>query len=71
MVSCSENFSLEWSKKLCSIYFPTSFSWNFLFKVNNLGPVPQKMVKFNPGLIQILSKAFLPKNMQPELTKHC
>ena len=28
-----------------------------------LGPVPQKMVKFNSGLSQILSKGFLSKNM--------
>ena len=27
------------------------------------GPVPQKMVKFNPGLSQISSKVFLSKNM--------
>ena len=35
------------------------------------GPVPRKMVKFNPGLSQILSKVFLSKNMQLELTKYC
>ena len=29
------------------------------------------MVKFNPGLSQILSKVFLSKNMQLELTKYC
>ena len=29
-----------------------------------LGPVPQNMVKFNPGLSQISSMVFLPKNMQ-------
>ena len=33
------------------------------------GPVPQKTVKFNPGLSQILSKVFLPENIQLELTK--
>ena len=38
---------------------------------NLLGPVPQKMVKFNPGLSQISSKVFLSKNMKLELTKHC
>ena len=27
------------------------------------GPVPQKVVKFNPGLSQISSKVFLSKNM--------
>ena len=31
--------------------------------------VSQNMVKFNPGLSQILSKVFLSKNMQLELTK--
>ena len=34
------------------------------------GPVPRKMVKFNPGLSQILSKVFLSKNMLLELTKY-
>ena len=29
----------------------------------DLDPVPQKMVKFNPGLSQILSMVFLSKNM--------
>ena len=28
-----------------------------------LGLVPRKMVKFNPGLSQVLSKVFLSKNM--------
>ena len=36
-----------------------------------LGPVPRKMVNFNPGLIQFLSKVFLNKNVQLELTKQC
>ena len=27
------------------------------------GPVPRKMVKFNPGFSQILSKLFLSENM--------
>ena len=30
---------------------------------NVQGPVPRKMVKFNPGLSQILSKVFLYKNV--------
>ena len=34
-------------------------------------PVSQKMVKFKPGLSQILSKVFLSKDMQFELTKYC
>ena len=29
------------------------------------------MVEFNPGLSQILSKVFLSKNMQLELSKYC
>ena len=33
--------------------------------------VPLKMIKFNTGLSQILSKVFLSKNMQLELTKYC
>ena len=35
------------------------------------GPVPRKMVNFNPGLSQILSKVFLSKSMSLELTKYC
>ena len=33
------------------------------------GPVPWKLIKFNPGLSQILSKVFLSKNMWPKLSK--
>ena len=29
------------------------------------------MVKFNPGLNEILGKVFLPNNMQLKLTKYC
>ena len=36
-----------------------------------LGPVPRKMVKFNPGLSQISSKVFSSKNMQLEVTIYC
>ena len=32
------------------------------------GPVPRKMVKFNPGLSQISSMVFSSKNMQLEVT---
>ena len=32
----------------------------------NLGPVPRKMIKLNPGLSQILSKVFLSEDMQLE-----
>ena len=35
-----------------------------------LGPVPRKIVKFNPGLSQVLSKVFLSKNILLELTKY-
>ena len=40
-------------------------------KLNTIaqGPVLRKMVKFNPGLSQILSKVFLSKNMSLELAK--
>ena len=41
------------------------------FSPKALGPVPWKMVQFNPGLSQILSKVFLSKNMLLELTKCC
>ena len=41
------------------------------FRTNYLGLVPQKMVKFNPGLSWILSKVFFSKNMQLELKKDC
>ena len=34
------------------------------------GPVPLKMVKFNPGLSQILNPVFLSKNMSFKLTKY-
>ena len=37
----------------------------------HLGPVPRKMVKFNPGLSQVLSKVFSSKKVQLELTKYC
>ena len=40
-------------------------------KKNNLGPVPRKMVKVNPGLRQISSTVFSSKNMQLEVTKYC
>ena len=39
-------------------------------KIQVMGPVPRKMVKFDPGLSQILSKVFLSKNMSLELTKY-
>ena len=39
-----------------------------LIPVLTPGLFPQKMVKFNPGLSQILSKVFLSKNMQFKFT---
>ena len=42
-----------------------------VIRINAQGyPVPQKMVKFKPGLSQILSTVFFSKNMQFELTKY-
>ena len=41
------------------------------FKQRVLGPVPQKMVKFSPGLSQISSTVFSSKNMQLEVTRYC
>ena len=35
------------------------------------GPVPRKMVKFNPGLSQISSMVFSSKNLQLEVTIYC
>ena len=37
---------------------------------NALGPVPWKMVKFNPGLSHIASNVSSSKNMQLKVTKH-
>ena len=42
--------------------------WVRYFFPKALVPVPRKMVQFNPGLSQILSKVFLSKNMPSELT---
>ena len=39
-------------------------------KIQVMGPVPRKLVKFDPGLSQILSKVFLYKNMSLKLTKY-
>ena len=50
-----------------------SYSWSLLYcRLTNvsLGRVPRKIVKFNPGLSQILSKVFLSKNTWLELTKY-
>ena len=38
--------------------------------VKSQGAVPQKMVKFNPALSQILCKVFLSKNALLKLTKY-
>ena len=37
----------------------------------HMGPVPRKMVKFNPGLSLVLSKVFLSKDMRLELKIYC
>ena len=51
---------------LCVFQLKKAFKW-----INKCqGPVPWKMVKFNPGGSQILSRVFLFKNMQLELTKY-
>ena len=42
-----------------------------LLNQRGLGPVPRRMVNFNPRLSQILSNVFLSKNMQLEFTKDC
>ena len=47
------------------MYILDSFGRKFI-----QGPVPRKVVKFNPGLSQILSKVFLSKNMLLERTKY-
>ena len=39
-------------------------------RFTRLGPVPQKMVKFNPGVSQILRKVILCKKMLLEHTKY-
>ena len=40
-------------------------------RVNHKGPVPRKMVKFNPGLSQISSTVFSSRNMQLKVTIYC
>ena len=50
------------SKMVLGFYLFSDFFFHWL-TVTSLGLVPQKMVKFNPGLSQILSKVFLSKNM--------
>ena len=50
------------SKMVLGFYLFSDFFFHRL-TVTSLGLVPQKMVKFNPGLSQILSKVFLSKNM--------
>ena len=50
----------SWGIKGCTL----SAVYNPGLELTSLqGQVPQKVVKFNPGLSQILSKVFLSKNM--------
>ena len=42
-----------------------------IMPVAGLGPVPRKIVKFNPGLSQIWSKVFPSKNTELEVLKYC
>ena len=51
------------SKMVLGFYLFSDFFFFHWLTVTSLGLVPQKMVKFNPGLSQILSKVFLSKNM--------
>ena len=39
--------------------------------VKTRGPVPRKVIKFNPRLSQILSTVFLSKNVYLALSKYC
>ena len=41
-----------------------------VLQYNTVIRAPHKMVKFNPGLSQILSKVFSSMNMQHKLTKY-
>ena len=48
-----------------------NFADSETFTVVCLGPVPRKMVKFNPRLSQISSTIFSSNDMQFEVTKYC
>ena len=48
-----------------------NFADSETFTVVSLGPVPRKMVKFNPRLSQISSRIFSSNDMQFEVTKYC
>ena len=66
-----ENSSARAPKRDCSQadgisgpFYTKSFVTPLLYHrngLNNLGPVPRKMIKFNPGLSQILGKVFCPR----------
>ena len=55
-------------KKSSSLDHSVNFKQSFFLL---LGPVPPKMVKFNPGLSQISSKVVSSKSMQLAVTKYC
>ena len=61
-------------KGLSKMVLGFSYSLTFFFHwltVTSLDLVPRMMVKFQPGLSQILSTVFLSKNMKLKLTKYC
>ena len=62
LFSLTRMFAAHHEKKLFSCVFKVSIEY--------LGPVPRKMVKFNPGLSQISSTVFSSKIMQLEVTKY-
>ena len=58
------------SKMVLGFYLFSDFFFHWL-SVTSHGLVPRMMVKFQPGLSQILSTVFLSKNMKLKLTKYC
>ena len=75
----SEKMSEAQRKDLCKELEKHSCLWetcgpeykNKSRRSRALGPVPRKMVKFNPGLSQISSMVFSSRNMQLEVTIYC
>ena len=60
------SFGLKWNPSLKWIALLPLPLFQRFFEQHQ-GPVPQKMVKFNPGLSLVLRKVFLSKDMQLEL----
>ena len=63
-----------WKEKsdLTTGFHMTSSELKLKFTVSILlGPVPRKMVTFNPGLSLVLRKVFFSKDMQLKLKKYC